>query len=182
MAYDTGSGVRQGLWCELSRTLRRLEAIAARPPGELGEELDELSGLRYSLHRLSERLVGLRPPPGLAGAHSELAAALAAARDATAELAEAAELDGREGAAPLVYEWRGALFRLRLAWMTLRTPGSPPPEPRPAVRPDPRAAIASLGLTATGAAAFVGGALAAAWPLWAAGMIAVVAGLLVYRP
>jgi hypothetical protein len=61
----------------------------------------------------------------------------------------------------------------------------PPPtreEPTRAPEPDLRAALTAFGLTVSGGAAFVGGALIAAWPLWTAGMIAVVAGLLVYRP
>jgi hypothetical protein len=182
MAYGTGSSLRQGLWSDLSLTLLRLEAIASRPADELGAEAaSELSRLQYSLHRLAERLVGVRPSAGFVAAHAELTDALVAARDATAELAEAAELDGAAGAAPLVYEWRGALFRLRLARMMLR----PPPtreEPTRAPEPDLRAALTAFGLTVSGGAAFVGGALIAAWPLWTAGMIAVVAGLLVYRP
>lgn len=158
---------------ELARTLRRLEALAARPVEELGSTAtDELSRLQYSLHLLGERLV----------AHTELSDALAGARDATAEIAEAAARSGWEVAAPLVYEWRGALFRVRLAQPLVPAP-RPAAEPAPVERaPDLSSTLAALGLTLGGGAAFVSGAVLASWPLWAAGMIAVVAGLLVYRP
>jgi hypothetical protein len=185
MAYGTGSGLRQGLGSELSRTLLRLESIASRPAEELGVDPAELSRLQYSLHQLGERLVGLRPPAGFAAAHAELSDALACARDATAALAEAAELDGSPGAAPLVYEWRGALFRLRLARTLLWPPAPALAEPSradPEPEPDVRAALVTLGLTFSGGAAFIGGALAAFWPLWTAGTIAIVAGLVLYRP
>jgi hypothetical protein len=183
---NAGIGERQGyagqledLWHELQRTLRRLDSLAAR---ELAEPaLDELSRLRYSLHRLGEQMVGMTPTPGAEQAHEELADALEDARDATAEVAEAIEVGGWETAEPLVYEWRGALFRLRLA---RRTPQAarPEPEPEASKSSDVAAPLAAFALTAVGAAAFTGGAIFSAWPLWAAGMIAVVAGLLVYRP
>jgi hypothetical protein len=176
VANELGSGVRQGISSELTWTLRRLEAIAVRPVEQIGADAaPELARLQYSLHLLGERLHGLRPTE----AHAELADALERARDATADVAEAAEAEGWAGAAPLVYEWRGALFRLRLA-RTMLTP--PRPEPQPPAQPDVRAALASFGLTLAGGAAFVSGAVVATWPLWAAGMVAVVAGLLVYRP
>ena len=47
---------------------------------------------------------------------------LAAARDATAEVAEALTDQGAEAIEPLLPEWRGALFRVRLARLRLATP------------------------------------------------------------
>jgi hypothetical protein len=142
-----------------------------RPPAELGAAAaDELTRLQYSLHVLAERLA----------VHRELADALESARDATADVAEVAAEAGWAAAAPLVWEWRGALFRLRLARQALQPRRVAPPEEPPAA--DVRAALTAFGLTLSGGAAFVCGAVLATWPLWTAGMIAVVAGLLVYRP
>jgi hypothetical protein len=156
---------------ELGRTLRRLETLAVRPPEEHGSgSVDELTRLQHALHRLSERYAS----------HPDLSAALESARDATRELVETAAGSGWRAAAPLVYEWRGALFRVRLERMALArpVPDAAPDEPDRDLRP----ALTSLCLTTAGGAAFVGGAVLATWPLWAAGMLAVVAGLLVYRP
>jgi hypothetical protein len=173
LGQEARIGASEGLWVELGRVLRRLESIAARPPEELAAEAaEELAHLQYALHRASERLV----------AHTELADALAAARDATAEIAEVAAESGWTAAAPLVYEWRGALFRVRLARMLL-APAAPAASRREREdSPQLRAALAAFGLTLSGGAAFVSGAVIAAWPLWTAGMVAVVAGLLLYRP
>lgn len=184
------SGERQGyatelagLWSDLSRTLRRLEQIAADPEQQLDADdgADELAQLRYSLHLAGERVYGLEPPPGAEGPHGELAAALEGARDATAEIAEAAESGGPEAVAWLVHEWRGALFRVRLA--RLRLAGGRPPRRLREDEPGRIAApLVALALTACGATVFVAGATLAAWPLWAAGILAVVGGLLAYRP
>lgn len=189
MAPDVGIGERQGyatqlagLWHDLSRTLRRLDEIAGTPAAEQAEEAAaELDRLRYALHLAGERVFGLVPPPGAEAAHTELAEALAGARDATAEIAEAVEEGGWEATRPLVHEWRGALFRVRLARMRLApSPHTAPTEPRR--EGEIVAPLAALGLTCSGAAAFVLGATEASWPLWLAGMVAVAAGLLVYRP
>src|SRR5207253_1874642 len=93
-----------GLWSDLSSTLARLEALAAEP-----EELDEtagevLPGLQYSLHRASELAHGISPPAGAETAHAELAAALADARDVTAEVADVLDSAGGDAAAVLVHE------------------------------------------------------------------------------
>ncbi len=188
MAPNAGIGERQGyagelagLWSELHRTLRRLESLAGR---ELAEPaVDELARLQYALHLYGERMVGMMPPRGAEASHDELSDSLACARDATAEVAQAAGLGGWTLAAPLVYEWRGALFRVRLARMMLTAPQVRAVEPEPdadgaGVLPP----LIAFGLTAAGAAAFTCGAIMSIWPLWAAGMVAVVAGLLVYRP
>src|SRR4051812_23116935 len=104
------------LWSGLARTLTVLDRLAAEP-----ERLDEdetpdlLRRLQYTLHAVGERVYGLAPPPGTEGAHRELWAALAGARDATGEIVDALEEDGLHAAELLVHEWRGALFRVRLA-------------------------------------------------------------------
>jgi len=171
-----------GLWSDLSRTLARLEAIAAEPE-EMGEDaLEALPALQYSLHRASELTAGIEPPLGDEGWHTELAAALSDARDATAEVAEALDAGGQEAAAVLVLEWRGALFRVRLARHRLQgRPALPAidldPPPR---RPWP-AVVAAL-LVVAGAAAFTTGATLTLWPLWALGLTFVAAGFLAYRP
>src|SRR5262245_12697959 len=99
------------LWSDLSRTLARLDVVAGAST-ELDESsADALRRLQYSLHLAHEEVYGVTPPDGAAAAHAELAAALAGARDATAEVAEAVSAWGAEGVTPLLHEWRGALFR-----------------------------------------------------------------------
>src|SRR5579885_244528 len=169
------------LWTELSRTLARLDRLAAEP-----ERLDEqdaapsLAQLRYGLHLASEHAYGLDPPAGAESAHAELAAALAAARDATADVAEAAAA-GTDAVAPLLPEWRGGLFRVRLARLRLA-----PPQRRRATEPAASEGIArplaAFLLALAGALAFVGGATLGVWPVWAAGLAAVCGSVLVYRP
>jgi hypothetical protein len=170
------------LWGGLARTLARLDGIAASP-GRLGdsEVVHALRRLQYSLHSASEHAYGLVPPAGAESAHAELADALAAARDATAEIAEAAD-DGLEAAATLVHEWRGALFRVRLA--RLRLAGPPPVPPAADVQEanDISAPLVAFVLALAGAIAFVVGATLGPWPVWVAGIVAVCASLLVYRP
>ena len=64
--------------------------------------------------------------------------ALTEARELTAEMAEALAHGGLDAAAPLVWEWRGALFRVRFARRRLERPRSvlaPVPEQRPVERP-----------------------------------------------
>ncbi len=171
------AGTMAGFWSGLSGTLRALEAIAAD-----GTRLDEgaagpLRTLQYRLHRSSELLGGVRPPEDARDAHDELRDSLSDARDATAEMVEAIELGGRDAAAGLLFEWRGALFRVRLARMRL---GVQPEPELPAGRPPYRAAAAT-GLAVLGAAAFLVGAVLIVWPLWAAGVALVAAALLVQR-
>ncbi len=171
------------LWSGLARTLHELERLAA-DPGQLDHEdsLDLLRRLQYRLHTASEHAYGLAPPAGVEPVHAELAAALAGARDATAELVHAVDADGAEAALLHVHEWRGALFRVRLARLRLT-----PPRPRPDTRePDAehslRAPLLAFGLTLGGSIAFAAGALAGLWPLWAAGLLAVSGALVAYKP
>ena len=168
-----------GFWSRLSSTLRGLETIAADSRRLDEDALDALRSLQYRLHWSSELLAGVEPPPDDRAGHEELADALVDARDATGEIVEAIEAGGREAASALLLEWRGALFRVRLARMRLTT--------RPALAPDQPAelaagAAAATALTFIGVAAFAAGAVLLLWPVWAVGLALVAGGLLVYRP
>jgi len=187
LAPKTATGDRYAvamgeLWGGLARTLARLDQIAGMPE-RLGDSdvVHALRRLQYALHSASEHAYGLVPPVGAESAHAELAEALAGARDATAEIAEAAD-DGVDAAAALVHEWRGALFRVRLA--RLRLAGPPPPRPAAdAIEAgDVGAPLVAFLLALAGAIAFVVGATLGPWPVWVAGIVAVCAALLVYRP
>jgi hypothetical protein len=144
LSQELGTGKRQGyatamagLLGGLSQSLARLEELAAHPDESLGDEeaLAALPGLQYTLHAASETAAGIDPPADAEASHAELAAALADARDATAEIAEVAAAGGPDAAWPLVYEWRGALFRVRLARMRLATaPSRPSSRTRPSGR------------------------------------------------
>ena len=185
---DTGRRQRYasalaGLWSGLSGTLARLEAIAAEPAGELGETaLDELPALQYSLHRASELALGIAPPAGAEWSHAELRAALADARDATGDVVEALEAGGPEAAGALVHEWRGTLFRVRLARHHLAARPSTTVAPEEPVRAPPWPAVAGVLLVSLGAFAFTAGAVLALSPLWAAGLALVAGGFFAYRP
>jgi hypothetical protein len=172
------AGTMAGFWSGLSSTLRALDTAAAD-----SRRLDEISpetlrALQYRLHWSSERLAGVEPPAGVRDGHAELAAALVDARDVTGDVVEALETWGSEGARPLVLEWRGALFRVRLARMRLTRPEVS--VLRPAARPRGAAPAAALALL--GVAAFAAGAVLIVWPLWAAGLALVAGSLLVQRP
>jgi hypothetical protein len=172
------------LWSDLSRALDRLDRLAAEPERLEDDDAEAaLSRLRYQLHVASEHAYGVAPPLGAESAHAELSAALASARDATAEVAEAAHDAGSEGVLPLLHEWRGALFRLRLARLRLSAPkerrrplGELPPDEGVA-----RPLLAFL-LALCGALAFAAGATLGLWPVWVAGLLAVCASVVAYRP
>ena len=172
-----------GLWTGLSRTLSQLERYAAEPDERLdGEEAREiLSSLQYRLHVAGELAAGIVPPAGAMMAHDELSAALGDARDATAEVVEALDIGGAIEAAPLVPEWRGALFRVRLA--RLRLAPTRPLEPILS-EPDRRTSRPAMLATAcalAGTLVFAVGATAALWPVWAAGFALFLTGCFVYR-
>jgi hypothetical protein len=172
------------LWTELSRALARLDRLAAEPD-RLDDEgsVASLSRLRYSLHLAAEHTYGVAPPLGAESAHAELGAALAAARDATAEVAEAALASGPDAVRPLVPEWRGALFRVRLARLRLSTPAAPREEAAGVAPGDGIARpLAAFLLALGGAVAFALGATLGEWPVWVVGLIAVCLSVLVYRP
>ncbi|MGZ4334489.1 MAG: hypothetical protein ACXVRJ_09485 [Gaiellaceae bacterium] len=188
MAPKTGTPERYAeamgeLWTELSHTLARLDRFAAEPDRLAGTHADlALARLRYALHLASEQAYGVEPPPGSESAHVELAAALAAARDATAEVAEAVADADTSAAEPLLPEWRGALFRVRLARLRLAAPAHRPTIAElPADEGIGRPLIAFL-LALGGALAFVAGATLGLWPVWVAGLFAVCLSVLAYRP
>ena len=174
-----------GLWKRLSWALTELESIAADPNELLDEDavLERLPPLQYALHAASELALGLRPPAGAEAAHAELAAALAGARDATAEVAEVLEQGGAVFAETLLPEWRGALFRVRLARLRAATPKPLPAEEAGAHELPTRGdAIVATSLALSGAALFAAGATLALWPVWALGLALFAGGLLVYSP
>jgi hypothetical protein len=169
------------LWSGLARTLTWLEALAEEPDRLDDDSLDTLRRLQYRLHTACEHAYGLAPPAAAQPNHAELAAALAGARDATAEIVEAIEAEGAEAAQLLVHEWRGALFRVRLA--RLRLTGSPDaPAGHPQAARSLKAPLVALLLALAGGGAFAAGATVGTWPLWAAGLLAVSGSFFVYRP
>jgi hypothetical protein len=170
------------LWSGLARTLFELEQLAA-DPAQLDDEdsLDLLRRLQYRLHSASERAYGFAPPAGIEPVHAELAAALGGARDATAELVDAVDDGGSEAALLYVHEWRGALFRVRLARLRLTAPRTRPDEPEPEAERSLRRPFLAFALTMGGSIAFASGAVAGPWPLWAAGLLAVCGALLIYK-
>jgi len=177
------------LWEPLARALTRLERIAETTPDEIvRESRDELPSLQYTLHRSAELALGLRPPARAAPAHAELVEALAQARDSTADVALGVDELDDELVERLLPEWRGALFRVRLARLRAleRTPLPAAAEPFERLAPPPREASASAlvatALVIVGALVFTAGAVLAAWPLWAAGLALFGGGFALFRP
>jgi len=125
------AGAVAGLWIDLRGVLRHLDSLAADPDA-LFEQRDALPSLQYELHCAAELAAGLTPPYDVELQHEELADSLAEARETTAEIAEALERGGAAAAAPLVWEWRGALFRVRYARFRLERPRRPEPADMPA--------------------------------------------------
>ena len=185
------------LWEQLARALARLERIAESPLDRMTDEVaEELPHLQYSLHAGAELALGIEPPVGAEEIHEDLVAALAQARDATAEVAQALDEGEDDLAERLLPEWRGALFRVRLARLRAleRFPlrasedGVAPPEPEPRRRRRDRAGESSLATAAAtslvlgGALLFTAGAVLAAWPLWSAGLALFAGGFVLFRP
>ncbi len=188
MAPRTGTGELYAvqvseLWSGLAGTLSRLEALA-QDPAQLADDdqYESLRRLQYALHRASEDAFGLAPPPGAEPVHGELAAALAGARDATGGIVDVLDEGGTEGVEPLLYEWRGALFRVRLARLRLAAPSSEAATGEAETKPSLRAPLLAVALVFVGLTTFVAGAAIGPWPIWAAGMLAVCASFLAYRP
>jgi hypothetical protein len=190
---QTYSAAVTDLWERVGTALTRLERIAESPADVLAEEhSDELPGLQYSLHAGAELAVGIEPPPAAEDLHEELVAALTEARDATAEVAYALETDEADGVEPLLPEWRGSLFRVRLARLRAleRTNAlaAETPAPPPRRRKDDEAqgtsvtAIVATVLILGGAFLFTAGAVLVAWPVWAAGLALFAGGFVLYRP
>ena len=189
---QTYSAAVTDLWERVGTALTRLERIAETPTDVLVEEhSDELPGLQYSLHAGAELAVGIEPPPAAEDLHEELVAALAEARDATAEVAYAMEIDEVEGVEPLLPEWRGSLFRVRLARLralertnalAAEAPPAPPEQRKPEHEGASWTAIAATVLILGGAFLFTAGAVLVAWPVWAAGLALFAGGFILYRP
>jgi hypothetical protein len=179
------------LWERVGTALVRLERVAESPADGVADGfLDELPQLQYSLHAGAELAVGIEPPRGAETLHEELVSALAEARDITAEVGHALEVGDVELVDPLLPEWRGALFRVRLARlralertaMPLGSDGDARPEPRRRRREGiSLSAILATGLVVGGAFLFTAGAVLAAWPVWAAGLALFAGGFVLYR-
>jgi hypothetical protein len=179
------------LWQRLGTALARLERIAESPADRIVDAHDELPSLQYALHAGAELAVGIRPPVGAEPVHADLVSSLSQARDATAEITGALEEADHELVERLLPEWRGALFRVRLARLRAleRYPlelGAPerPPEREAAANEAsvPVVAIMASTLILVGAVVFTAGAVLAAWPLWAAGLALFAGGFVLFRP
>jgi hypothetical protein len=170
-----------GFWSGLAGTLRGLESLAADPHRLDADMAGALRSLQYRLHWSSELLAGVEPPPGARNAHAELADALVDARDATGDFADALEC-GDGAASTLLLEWRGALFRVRLARVRLSIRPQRPAATEPRTGGFRLAAAIATALTVTGVVAFTAGAVLVLWPVWAIGLALVAAGYLAYRP
>ena len=178
------------LWERVGATLVRLERVAESPAEGLADGfLDELPQLQYSLHAGAELAVGIDPPPGTESLHAELVSALGEARDITAEVGFALEGGDVELVQPLLPEWRGALFRVRLARLRALERSSMPISSDVASAREPKrsherasvSAIVATALVIGGAFLFTAGAVLAAWPVWAAGLALFAGGFVLYR-
>ena len=181
------------LWERLATALARLERVAELPAERLADEArDDLPTLQYSLHAGAELALGIEPPPGSETAHAELVAAFTQARDTTADVAAALDAGDDELVERLLPEWRGALFRVRLARLRAleryplqlggqEQPGEGTTPARREARTS-RTALAGTGLVVFGALLFTAGAVLAAWPLWAAGLALFAGGFTLFRP
>jgi len=179
------------LWERVGTAVVRLERIAEAPADAVaGDYVEELPSLQYALHSGAELAVGIEPPQGAEELHEELVAALGEARDATAEIALALDADA-DLVEPLLPEWRGILFRVRLARLrALERSSALRKVPAPAARrTDEKAPARSTLLTgiavllvAGGALLFTAGAVLAAWPVWAAGLGLLAGGFVLHRP
>jgi hypothetical protein len=171
------------LWADVGHTLGRVDELADEPD-ELASDrgVSALRRLQYRLHLASEQAYGLIPPAGSASAHAELRDALACARDVTADVADAIEDDGSDGLLQLLHEWRAALFRVRLARLRLASPTATASEDAKDGHGGIAAPLTAFLLALVGAGAFVAGATLGLWPLWVAGIVAVTATVVAYRP
>jgi hypothetical protein len=170
-----------GLWLDVRRSLATLDSIAADP--SLLHDAEVLPPLQYELHCAAEAVAGLTPPDGAELLHEELAAALACARDATAEVWEAYEHGGPDAVEPLVWELRGVLFRVRYARLRL-DPAQPAPLPRTVASVPPARTPGSVtaGVVVSGSALVLAAALLGLWLLVALTLAATVAASFRLRP
>ena len=181
------------LWERVAIALARLERIAENSADELMDEhSNELPGLQYALHAGAELAVGIDPPPSAAPLHAELVEALGEARDSTADIAFALENGDSEAVEPLLLEWRGALFRVRLARLraierskaiaSARSSNEGASTQEKAAERIALSAIVATALILGGAFLFTAGAVLVAWPVWAAGLALFAGGFILYRP
>lgn len=154
---------------ELAPALAALDRAAA-DPWALDDWTDDLRSLQYALHGASERVPA---------DYRALELALAAAREETADVVEVLEECGPATAGTLVWEWRVALFAVRLALQEVeRQEAEPPPV---AIE---RGSLLSLLVLTGGVGVVLGGALASLWPVWLLGLalVAISTGLSHRRP
>ena len=168
------------LWERLAPALIRLERIAETPPDEIvADAREELPGAAVQPARARAELAhGIQPPPrAAAGAHrsSSTRSPRPATRPPTSPRPPRTS-STRSWSSSSLPEWRGALFRVRLARLRalesspLRAPTSRSSGWRPSRRRSSRIAIVATALVIVGALLFTAGAVLAAWPLWAAGL------------
>jgi hypothetical protein len=154
---------------ELGPALRALDE-AATDLRSLSAHTEDLPALQYALHVAAERVLELSPAAGAEEAHADLGAALEIAREETGCVWAALEEHGPDEAAILLWEWRVALFGVRVA-LRQADGASPTAEPPEELRP----AYLPVVLLAAGVAGVLGGALADLWPLWLVGLALVAA-------
>ena len=154
---------------ELAPALVALD-LAAAEPWALDDRAGDLRALQYALHEACERV-----PEG----YRDLELALAAAREETADVVEVLEECGPATAGALVWEWRVALFAVRLALHRLDRQDED--APADAV---PQGSLVSLLVLTGGVAVVLGGALASLWPVWLLGLalVAISTGVSHRRP
>ncbi len=170
-----------GLWIDLHRTLARLDRVAADAELLL-DDVDSLPTLQYELHRAAELVDGLAPPDGAESVHEELVEALAEARELTAEIAAGLAHGGVEAAAPLVWEWRGALFRVRFARVRLERRRLAPVVADAVSAPPQRRPLLAAAAVAIGSTLVLLAALLGLWLVVAFMLAGTVAGSVVLRP
>lgn len=176
------AAVVAGLWIDLRAVLNELDALAADPELLL-DERDALPALQYELHCAGEIVAGLTPPNGDELEHDELVDALAEARELTSEMSEALERAGAQAAAQLVWEWRGALFRVRFARLRLERPRPAPAAPAAVATPRPQHPPAVVVVAvATGSALLLFAALLGLWLLVALTLAGTLAASVLLHP
>ena len=172
-----------GLWIDLRSALARLDGLAG-DLDDLYDERETLPALQYDLHRASELVAGLEPPNGSELVHEELSEALTEARETTADIAEALDHGGVDAAAPLVWEWRGVLFRVRLARIRLERPrpAEAPAAAGGAATPGQPVPFFAAGAVAVGSALVLFAALLGLWLLVALVLAGTGAAAVLLRP
>jgi hypothetical protein len=171
-----------GLWIDLRLALSRLDTLSADVDA-LPERSDELPSLQYELHCAAELVAGIAPPEGAELEHEELTDALTDARETTAEIADALAHGGPEATAALIWEWRGALFRVRYARLRLERPRKAPAPPAAAVlsRPQTSFPVAAFAV-ALGSGLVLLAALLGLWLLVGLTLIVTFAASVRLRP